>query len=127
MNPKILIVDDASFVREILKTIMVRQGWTVIGEAQDGAEAIAMAIELKPDLIIMDIVMPKFSGIEAAKKIFKTLPDIPIIGLSTIDNEEIMSEALGVGLVSYITKPFENWAIITAVKEALTNKEKKSG
>lgn len=127
MSPRILIVDDASFVREILKTIVVRQGWTVIGEAQDGAEAITMATELKPDLIIMDIVMPKFSGIEAAKKIFKTWPEIPIIGLSTIDNEEIMSQALGAGLVSYITKPFENWAIIAAVKEALINKERKSG
>jgi two-component system chemotaxis response regulator CheY len=127
MKPKVLIADDASFVREILKTIILRQGWIVVGEAQDGAEVIEMATELLPDVIIMDIVMPKFSGIEAAQKILKKLPGLPIIGLSTMDNEEIMSQALGVGLVSYITKPFENWAIVSAIKEALINKEKKSG
>jgi len=127
MKPRILIADDASFVREILKTIVVRQGWIVIGEAQDGLEVISMATELEPNIILMDIVMPKLNGLEAAQKILKKLPDIAIIGLSTMDNEEIMSQALGIGLVSYITKPFENWTIIAAIKEALNNKERKSG
>lgn len=126
-KPKILIADDASFVREILKTIIIKQGWIVVGEAEDGEEAIEKAFDLQPDIIIMDIVMPKYNGIEAARKILKKLPNIPIIGLSTMNNEEVMTDALSVGLISYITKPFENWAIVNAIKEALDNKEKKVG
>ncbi len=127
MKPRILIADDASFVREILKTIIQKQSWIIAGEAQDGAEVIAMAGELDPDVIIMDLVMPEYNGIEAAQKILKMKPSVPIIGLSTMDNEEIMSQALGAGFVSYITKPFENWTIVAAIKEALINQEKKSG
>ncbi len=127
MRHRILIADDASFVREILKTIIRRQGWEVCGEAEDGEDVIKKAISLQPDLIIMDIVMPKFSGIEAAKQIFKQRSFLPIIGLSTMNNEEIMTEALGVGFVSYITKPFENWTVVDAIKEALQNKERKIG
>lgn len=127
MKPRILIADDASFVREILKTIIQKQSWIIAGEAQDGAEVIAMAGELDPDVIIMDLVMPEYNGIEAAQKILKKKPSVPIIGLSTMDNEEIMSQALGAGFVSYITKPFENWTIVAAIKEALINQEKKSG
>lgn len=127
MTPKVLIADDATFVREILKTIVIRQGWKVIGVAEDGEDAVQKALELQPDIILMDIVMPKLNGIEAAQKILKKMPGLPIIGLSTMDNEEVMTQALGVGLVSYITKPFENWAIVSSIKEALINKEKQSG
>ncbi len=127
MTPKVLIADDATFVREILKTIVIRQGWKVVGVAEDGEDAVQKALELQPDIILMDIVMPKLNGIEAAQKILKKMPGLPIIGLSTMDNEEVMTQALGVGLVSYITKPFENWAIVSSIKEALINKEKQSG
>lgn len=127
MTPKVLIADDATFVREILKTIVIRQGWKVIGVAEDGEDAVQKALELQPDIILMDIVMPKLNGIEAAQKILKKMPGLPIIGLSTMDNEEVMTQALGAGLVSYITKPFENWAIVSSIKEALMNKEKQSG
>lgn len=127
MKPRILIADDASFIREILKTTIRRQGWEVCGEAEDGKVVIELALNLKPDVIIMDIVMPKYSGIEAARQIFKSFQFIPIIGLSTMANEEIMSEALATGFVSYITKPFENWTVVEAINEALQNKERKIG
>jgi two-component system chemotaxis response regulator CheY len=127
MVPRILIADDASFIREILKTLALRQGWKVVAEAVDGDEAASKAIECQPDVIIMDIVMPQLSGIDSAKKILRKFPEMPIIGLSTLDKEQAMVEALEVGFVSYITKPFENWTIITAVNEAVAAKERKSG
>jgi two-component system chemotaxis response regulator CheY len=127
MVTNVLIADDASFIREILKTIAVKQGWRVVGEAIDGEEAVAIAKELNPDVILMDIVMPKMNGIEAAKLIMKSHPEISIIGLSTVDNEEIMARAIETGFVSYITKPFDNGAIISAVREATQKREKKSG
>ena len=127
MPHKILIVDDASFVREILKTISLKQGWTVIGEASDGEEAVEMSKRLIPDYIIMDIVMPKINGLEAGKLILKNNPLISIIGLSTIDQEEILLKAIDIGFISYITKPFENRTVIRAVNEAIQMKARKSG
>lgn len=127
MSPKVLIVDDASFIREILKNIASKQGWNICAEAEDGEEAIKMCLLYRPDIIIMDIVMPKMSGIESGKQILRKFPEMPIIGLSTMNQEEIMAQAIEAGFVSYITKPFENWTIITAVQEALGRKERKSG
>ncbi len=127
MSPKVLIVDDASFVREILKTIAFKQGWHICGEAEDGEEAVKMCLSLRPDTVIMDIVMPKLSGIDATKQILKKLPELPIIGLSTMNQEEIVTQAIETGFVSYITKPFENWTIINAVNEAVKKKVRKSG
>lgn len=127
MSPKILIVDDASFIREILKTIAAKQGWTVVAEAENGEEAIFKTAAFNPDVVIMDIVMPKINGIEAAKQILKKNPTLSIIGLSTMDNESVMAQAIEAGFVSYITKPFENWGIITAVNQAIQKQERKSG
>jgi two-component system chemotaxis response regulator CheY len=127
MNPTILIADDASFIREILKNIASQQGWQVVGEAIDGQEAIAKALALRPDIVIMDIVMPKFNGIEAAKAILKSEPSLAIIGLSTMNDETIMARAIEAGFVSYITKPFANGSIIAAVREASIKKERKIG
>jgi two-component system chemotaxis response regulator CheY len=127
MTTKILIVDDASFIREILKAIAKRQGWSSIGEAEDGEEAVKMALNWRPDVILMDIVMPKLNGIDAGKQILKKYPGLPIIALSTVDKEELMTKAIETGFVSYIIKPFENWAIVTAVNEAIGTKEKVSG
>lgn len=127
MTPRVLIVDDASFIREILKNLAMKQGWIIVGEAVDGQEAVDMAVEWNPDIILMDIVMPRFNGIEAAKKINRENPGISIIGLSTMDNEEVMAQAIESGFVSYITKPFTHGSIITAVNEAFRNRGKKSG
>ncbi|MEY4617471.1 MAG: hypothetical protein RJB66_2431 [Pseudomonadota bacterium] len=127
MPIRLLIVDDASFIREMLRTIASKQGWLIVDEAVDGEEAITKARQHHPDVILMDIVMPKLNGIEAGKIIFKFDPNIAIIGLSTVDNEDIMMRAMEAGFVSYITKPFENRSVISAVNQASQKKEKKSG
>lgn len=127
MATRILIADDASFIREILKTVAVKQGWEVVAEAVDGEEAVVKALETQPDVILMDIVMPKMNGVEAAKLIMRFGSTISIIGLSTVDNEDIMARAIESGFVSYLTKPFENRAIISAVNQATQKREKKSG
>lgn len=127
MAVKILLVDDATFIREILRTLARKQGWQVIGEAENGEEAITKALELEPDVILMDVVMPKMSGIEAAKHILRKRPSLPIIGLSTLDEESVMAQAIEAGFVSYISKPFDNHSVITAVTQALQKRERKSG
>lgn len=127
MGLKIVIVDDASFIREIIKTLASKQNWTVVGEAENGLEALSIIFETQPDVVILDLVMPKLSGLEVAKQVLRRQPDLPIVALSTMANEETMGEALESGVVSYITKPFENWTLINAVREAVRQKEKKSG
>jgi CheY-like chemotaxis protein len=127
MTPRILIVDDASFIREILKTLAQKQGWRVVAEAEDGEEAVQLAVKHMPDIIIMDIVMPKDNGITAARRILRKLTNVSIIGLSTMNNEDVMAQAIEAGFCSYITKPFENWMIIGAVNEILDKGVQKSG
>lgn len=126
MNPKILIVDDASFVREIVKNAAQRQGWKVI-EGEDGFSAIRLAAQEEPDVIIMDIVMPGLNGFQAAKEILHRNPAIPIIGLSTFDEEGILTKALEVGFVSFISKPFENRVLLEAVQQAFDKRRVVNG
>lgn len=127
MAVRVLIVDDATFIREIIKSIAQKQGWVIVAEAEDGVEAVQKVNEYKPEVVLMDIVMPKLNGFEAAKQILRKMPDLPIIALSTMLQEEVVSQALEVGFVSYITKPFDNWSVIAAVNEAVSKREKKSG
>jgi two-component system chemotaxis response regulator CheY len=115
---KIAIVDDAPFIREILRNIIILQGWQVVGEAENGHEAIQMALISKPHLILMDIVMPQVNGIEAAKKILQNNPLIKIIACSTLDQENILLNAIEIGCCSYITKPFKKDEVIKAINQA---------
>src|ERR1700679_451709 len=75
----VLIVDDAPFIRDILRRLLTRAGHEVVGEAEDGVQAVAMATEKKPQLVIMDIVMPRMSGVQATKEILASLPETKVI------------------------------------------------
>ncbi|MES2768535.1 MAG: response regulator [Bdellovibrionota bacterium] len=119
MSQKVLIVDDAAFVREVLTQILQKHGFEVIGEAQNGTEAVEMAASLKPDLILMDIVMPVKSGIQATEEILKTNPKMPIIACSTEGSEAMISRAIGAGCVDFVVKPFQIDNLIATIKSAL--------
>ena len=112
---KVLIVDDAPFIRDILRHILKRAGYDVVGEAGDGNQAVSMALELKPDLIIMDIVMPNKSGIQATKEIRAQLPSTKIIACSTIDQENMMMKAMESGAVEFIHKPFHAMDVVKII------------
>lgn len=107
MPTRVLIVDDAKFMRHMLKTILVETGYEIVGEANDGSEAIEMYEKLKPDVVTMDIVMPNVSGIEALKEIRTSDPNAKIIMISAIDQREPLMEALKLGAADYVVKPFE--------------------
>jgi len=124
MSQKILIVDDAAFVREVLTQILQKHGFEVIGEAQNGAEAVEMAATTKPDLILMDIVMPVKSGIQAAEEILKINPSMPIIACSTEGSEAMVSKAIAAGCVDFVVKPFQIENLIATIKTVLAKKNK---
>ncbi len=119
MSQKVLIVDDAAFVREVLTQILQKHGFEVVGEAQNGTEAVEMAASLKPDLILMDIVMPVKSGIQATEEILKLNPKMPIIACSTEGSEAMISRAIGAGCVDFVVKPFQIDNLIATIKSAL--------
>lgn len=124
MSQKILIVDDAAFVREVLTQILQKHGFEVIGEAQNGAEAVEMASSLTPDLILMDIVMPVKSGIQASEEILKINPNMLIVACSTEGSEAMVSKAIGAGCVDFVVKPFQIENLIATLKTVLAKKNK---
>jgi len=107
MEIRLLIVDDAAFIREVLIQIAKKAKISVVGEAADGEDALEKALSLKPDIILMDIVMPRKSGIQATKDILAQLPLTKIIACSTEGQESMVVKALEAGCCDYIVKPFD--------------------
>ena len=113
---KLAVADDAPFIREIVKQIFSsndRVEW--VGEAQNGEEVVSMTRQLTPDVILMDVVMPKKNGIQATKEILEEYPNIKIIAFSTLDQEDMILKALEAGCCSYLVKPFDGKEVINAV------------
>lgn len=117
MSKKILIVDDAIFMRNIIKDILTEEGYTVVGEAGNGEEAIEKCKMLKPDIITMDIVMPIMSGIDAVREIKKMNNNVKIIMCSALGQESLVMEALEAGAEDFITKPFKKERVIEVLRK----------
>ncbi len=115
----ILIVDDAAFMRMMIKDILTKNGFEVLGEAENGAKAIEKYKELSPDLVIMDITMPEVDGIEAVKAIKSTNPEAKIIMCSAMGQQGMVIEAIQAGAKDFIVKPFQADRVVEAVKKAL--------
>ncbi|SHJ05894.1 response regulator [Lutispora thermophila] len=116
----ILIVDDAAFMRMMIKDVLVKNGFTIAGEAENGAKAIDKYMELNPDLVIMDITMPEVDGIQAVKEIKKINPSAKIIMCSAMGQQAMVIEAIQAGAKDFIVKPFQAERIIEAVKKVLS-------
>lgn len=115
MRYRFVVVDDAGFLREIIKNILVDAGGVCVGEASNGDEAVAIVQATLPDLVILDMVMPQRNGIQTAQAIKELHPEMKIIGCSTIDQETMIQKALAVGFDAYVTKPFSKEDIIKNV------------
>jgi two-component system, chemotaxis family, chemotaxis protein CheY len=119
---KVLVVDDALFMRRMLSDILKKEGIEICGEAENGKDAITKYQQLKPDLVTMDIVMPKIEeidGIGAVKEIIKVDPQAKIIMVSAMGQHSLVVEAIQAGAKDFVTKPFQPSRVIEAVKRAL--------
>jgi len=119
---KVLVVDDALFMRKMLSDILKKEGIEICGEAENGKDAIAKYEQLKPDLVTMDIVMPKIEeidGIGAVKEIIKADGQAKIIMVSAMGQHSLVVEAIQAGAKDFVTKPFQPSRVIEAVKRAL--------
>src|SRR5690625_1641172 len=119
MAHSVLIVDDAAFMRMMIKDILVKNGYDVIGEAENGSVAIEKFKELSPDLVTMDISMPEKDGITALKEIKEINPNATIIMCSAMGQQAMVIDAIQAGAKDFIVKPFQADRVIEAVSKAL--------
>lgn len=119
MSATVLIVDDAAFMRMMLKDVLTKNQFTVIGEAENGFIAVQKHTELKPDLTIMDITMPEMDGIQAVKEIRRKDPMARIIMCSAMGQQAMVIEAIQSGAKDFVVKPFKADRVVEAVTKAL--------
>jgi len=126
MGPRILIVDDAAFMRMMLTDILVEKGYEIAGEAEDGEEALRLYKELKPNLVTMDIVMPGAGGIEAVREILKVDSKAKILIVSALGQRVLVKEAIEAGAKGFVVKPFSPEKVIEEVENILIEQKKSS-
>ncbi|MBM7586843.1 two-component system chemotaxis response regulator CheY [Bacillus pakistanensis] len=119
MANKILIVDDAAFMRMMIKDILVKNGYEVIGEAADGVQAVEKYKELSPDLVTMDITMPEKDGIAALKEIKGFDNSAKVIMCSAMGQQAMVIDAIQAGAKDFIVKPFQADRVCEAIQKAL--------
>ncbi len=119
MAKGILIVDDAAFMRMMVKDVLTKNGYTVLGEAENGAIAVDRYKELSPELVIMDITMPEMDGIQSVKEIKKVDGNAKIIMCSAMGQQAMVIEAIQAGAKDFIVKPFQPERVIEAVKKVI--------
>ena len=119
MSISIMIVDDAAFMRMMLKDILTKNGFIVVGEAENGAAAVEKYIELRPNLTTMDITMPEMDGLQALKEIRKRDAKARIIMCSAMGQQAVVIEAIQSGARDFIVKPFQADRVIEAITKAL--------
>ena len=104
MSPRLLLVDDHKLLRQGLRRAVEEAGFDVVGEAGDGEEAVRLAIELQPDLVLMDVTMPVLDGIEATRRLRQSAPEARVVILTMHGEEETIDRALRAGAVAYLLK-----------------------
>ena len=122
MPIRILIVDDAIFMRKMIGDILKKEGYEICGEAENGIEAIKKYKELKPDLVTMDIIMPDMSGIDAVQDIVNFDGNAKILMVSAMGQQSLVVEAIQKGAKDYVIKPFQPSRVLEAVERVLKTK-----
>lgn len=116
---KILLAEDSARMRSILKDLLLRNGYEIAGEAENGEEAVRFFNDLRPDVVILDLVMPGMSGIEALKAIKMDDPKARVVMASSLGQQHLVIEALRAGAVDFFIKPLQVEAVIEALRNAL--------
>lgn len=119
MATRVLIVDDAAFMRMMIKNILTKEGYDVVGEAENGLQAVAKYKELSPDLVTMDITMPEMDGISAVKEIMKMNKAAKIIMCSAMGQQAMVIDAIQAGAKDFIVKPFQPNRVLEAVSKVV--------
>ena len=119
MGKKILIVDDAAFMRMMLRDILIVNDFEIAGEAENGGEAISLFKRLRPDLVLMDITMPEMDGIKAVREIKRLDPDARIVMVSAMGQQAMVIQSIKSGAMDFVVKPFQADRVTDAINKAL--------
>jgi two-component system chemotaxis response regulator CheY len=117
---KVLVVDDSGFLRTVLKKILERHDYEVIGMAENGHEAITKYKEMKPDLVTLDIIMPQMNGLETLKLLKIVDPNACVVVVSSMSSKESVTDCMKAGAKNYILKPFVEGKVIEVIQKALS-------
>lgn len=119
MGKKVLVVDDAVFMRMMVREILEKNGFEIVAEAENGLKAIEQYKTSKPDIVTMDITMPEMNGIEALKKIKAYDPGARVIMCSAMGQQSMVMDAIKAGAIDFVVKPFNSDRVIEAMSKAL--------
>jgi two-component system, chemotaxis family, chemotaxis protein CheY len=114
---KVMIVDDAEFMRMIIRDILLMHGHEVVAEVGDGDEAIQTYLEVKPDIVLMDIIMPDMDGKEALKKLLFMDPEAKVVMCSSLGQQALITESMKIGAMGFIVKPFEPDGMLDVIRK----------
>lgn len=119
MSARILIVDDAVFMRTVLRKMLEEEGYEIVAEAGNGAEAIKLAGEYQPDIVTLDITMPEMDGVTALPQIIAKSPETKVIMCSAMGQQPMVVDAIKNGAKDFIVKPFQKARVIQAIENVL--------
>lgn len=119
MGYTVMLVDDAAFMRMMLKDILSNNGYQIVGEAENGQVAVEKYSDLKPDITIMDITMPEMDGLQAVKEIRARDPQAKVVMCSAMGQQAMVIEAIQSGAKDFVVKPFQAERVLEAVAKAL--------
>lgn len=119
MANKVLVVDDAAFMRMMLKDILNKNGFEVVGEAENGLQAVEKFKEVRPDITTMDITMPEMDGISAVKQIKALDPGAKVVMCSAMGQQAMVIEAIQAGAKDFIVKPFQPERVVEALRKVI--------
>jgi two-component system, chemotaxis family, chemotaxis protein CheY len=119
MPNRLLIVDDAKIIREIIKQAAQSLGWEIVGEAANGAEAIALYEQLRPDAVTLDLVMPQYDGLHALRGIMAVDPQARVVIVSALDQKKVLLEAFRLGAADFMAKPFDRLFLIDTLNKLI--------
>ncbi|MBV6639197.1 MAG: response regulator [Cyclobacteriaceae bacterium] len=121
MRKKVLIVDDSAYMRSVIKSALVKEGYEVVGEAEDGETAIDLALDLNPDLITLDNILPDMIGLEIIKVLHEEQLTSKVIMVSAVGQQTMLNRGIELGAAAYLLKPFTSESLIETVNNALVS------
>ena len=121
MTKTLLVVDDALIIRAIIKDTATAAGWRIVGEAGNGQDAIDQYLELRPDAVTLDLVMPEYDGIHALQGIMAADPEAKVLVVSALDQKAVLQKAFKLGATDFVVKPFKDQQLVESLKHLVEN------